>query len=369
MPKSRDLFDDSTMSFGDHLEALRIHLFKGLIGLILMFIITLIFSDRIIAVIRRPIDIALKERSHVQSAEIAAEENQLEQLGWWDSMKAWFTGSTDGDEEAEKKSAPEEELRPDTIRVKIAKTEIVRVAKEIDPDANINLELKPAADGANSETAAAQPDITILMRSPAFIGFNNAVDAVNKPITLNVQEAFMIYIKVAFVSGLIFSFPWIFYQLWLFVSAGLYDHEKRYVYIFLPVSTVLFFGGAVFCYFGVFPFVLDFLLGFNDWLGVTPQIRLSEWISFALVLPLMFGLSFQLPLVMYFIERMGIVSIQGYRDKRRLAILIIATLSMFLTPADPMSMIMMMCPLILLYELGIIFCKMNPAQNPYEAAA
>jgi sec-independent protein translocase protein TatC len=80
----------------------------------------------------------------------------------------------------------------------------------------------------------------------------------------------------------------------------------------------------------------------------------------------MFGLSFQLPLVMYFIERMDIISVEGFQEKRRLAILIIATLSMFLTPADPMSMIMMMVPLVILYELGIFFCKRNPIQNPYE---
>jgi sec-independent protein translocase protein TatC len=80
----------------------------------------------------------------------------------------------------------------------------------------------------------------------------------------------------------------------------------------------------------------------------------------------MFGISFQLPLVMYFVERLGIVSVQAYREKRRLAILIIATMSMFLTPAEPMSMVMMMVPLILLYELGIYFCRLNPARNPYE---
>src|SRR5690606_3290519 len=102
----------------------------------------------------------------------------------------------------------------------------------------------------------------------------------NKPITLTVQEAFMTYLKVAFITGLVMAAPWIFYQIWLFVAAGLYPHERRYVHVYLPMSIILFLGGASFCFFVVFPYVLDFLLGFNSLIGVVPQIRLSEWISF-----------------------------------------------------------------------------------------
>ncbi|GIS60343.1 MAG: hypothetical protein CM1200mP2_25680 [Planctomycetaceae bacterium] len=114
-----------------------------------------------------------------------------------------------------------------------------------------------------------------------FAVFRTTADRMNKPITLNVQEAFMTYLKVALIGGVVLTSPWIFYQVWLFVAAGLYPHEQRYVYVFLPFSLILFLGGILFCFFMVFPFVLTFLLGFNDWLGVTPQIRLSEWISFA----------------------------------------------------------------------------------------
>lgn len=365
MPKSKDLFDDSTMSFGDHLEALRIHLFKALIGLIVTVTITLFYSDRIIAVIRHPIDKALKEHYHSLGKEIAAEGELLEEKGFVQSLKDWWNGVKDPEEEF-----PEEnDLPRDTIHVQLDKTDLIRIVKQIDPEASIDLDRSGQKTEQNqaAPNSSSNPDWVILpMRSPAFTELRQAVDTVTKPITLNVQEAFMIYLKVALVGGLILAFPWIAYQLWLFVAAGLYVHEKRYVYVFLPISLGLFSTGAVFCYFGVFPFVLDFLLEFNSWLGVTPQIRLSEWISFALVLPLMFGLSFQLPLVMYFLERMDLVSAQAFQEKRRLAILIIATLSMFLTPADPMSMIMMMVPLILLYELGIIFCKINPVKNPYE---
>ena len=131
----------------------------------------------------------------------------------------------------------------------------------------------------------------------------------------------------------------------------------------------LFLGGVTFCFFAVFPFVLDFLLSFNEWLGVNPQIRLSEWISFAILMPLMFGIAFQLPLVMLFLERISIFDAAGYREKRRMAVLVIAVLSMFLTPADPMSMLLMMFPLILLYEFGILLCAYSPAKSPFETEA
>ena len=201
-----------------------------------------------------------------------------------------------------------------------------------------------------------------------FAVFRTTADRMNRPITLNVQEAFMTYLKVALIGGVVLTSPWIFYQVWLFVAAGLYPNEQRYVYVFLPFSLVLFFGGITFCFFLVFPFVLTFLLGFNEWLGVTPQIRLSEWISFAVLLPLLFGVSFQLPLVMLFLDRLSIFDAATYRAKRRVAILVISIISMMLTPADPASMILMMLPLVLLYELGIWLCQYMASRNPFQPA-
>ena len=95
----------------------------------------------------------------------------------------------------------------------------------------------------------------------------------------------MTYIKVAFIAGLLIASPWVFREIWMFVAAGLYPHERKYIYIYLPMSLTLFTGGAVFCFYAVFPFVLKFLLSFNAMLDVNPQIRLSEWINFAVMLP------------------------------------------------------------------------------------
>ena len=180
----------------------------------------------------------------------------------------------------------------------------------------------------------------------------------------------MIYIKVALVAGLVLSSPWIFYQIWQFVAAGLYPHERKYVHIYLPMSIGLFLGGALFCFFVVIPYVLDFLFSFNAWLNLVPQIRITEWISFAVVLPIMFGVSFQLPLVMLFLERISIFNVQIYREKRRISILVISIISMVLTPSDPVSMMLMLIPLCLLYEFGIVLCRMQPPKvSPFEIDA
>lgn len=245
-----------------------------------------------------------------------------------------------------------------TIPVRIRASQLLRSLHQIDP------ETYPVPSEEFEDRL-----ITMPMSAPEFAEFKTTAENARKPVTLNVQEAFLTYLKVAFVSGLVLASPWVFYQLWLFVAAGLYPHERKYVYIYLPMSSVLFVGGAVFCFFAVFPFVLQFLLGFNEWMGVQPQIRLSEWISFAIMLPLMFGLAFQLPLVMLFLERISVFDAAGYREKRRMAILVIAILSMFLTPADPMSMLLMMFPLIILYEFGIMLCSYSPAKSPFETEA
>ena len=176
----------------------------------------------------------------------------------------------------------------------------------------------------------------------------------------------MIYLKAALVSGLIIASPWIFWQIWSFIAAGLYPHEKRYVHVFLPFSLALFLGGNFLAFFFVFEPVLQYLFSFNDWMGIAPDPRISEWLGFFLFLPIGFGISFQLPLVMLFLDRIGVCSVKLYTSYWRVAILVIAFLSMVLTPADPTSMVLMGLPLIFLYLLGILACKFMPRmRNPY----
>ena len=186
--------------------------------------------------------------------------------------------------------------------------------------------------------------------------------------TLNIQEGFMIWLKAALIAGIVFGSPGIFWHIWGFVAAGLYPHERKYVYVFLPMSLGLFFAGVSLAFFVIFRFVIEFLLEANASLGTDLSPRLNEYVSFALILPLGFGLAFQLPLVMVFLNRIGMFSVQNYLQQWKIAILVIAFLSMILTPGgDIYSMCGMGLPLIFLYFTGIALCKYLPMGRPMGA--
>ncbi|MEC7565511.1 MAG: twin-arginine translocase subunit TatC [Planctomycetota bacterium] len=184
--------------------------------------------------------------------------------------------------------------------------------------------------------------------------------------TLNAHEGFMIWLKAAMIGGIVIASPWIFYQIWQFIAAGLYPHERKYVYIYLPFSLTLFFGGGAMAFFVVMEPVLDFLFSYNRMMEIDPDPRISEWLGFVMFLPLGFGIAFQLPLVMLMLQRIGLFTISSYLAKWRVAVLVIFIVAMFLTPADPLSMLLLGGPLTVLYFLGILLCKFMPRnRNPY----
>jgi sec-independent protein translocase protein TatC len=178
--------------------------------------------------------------------------------------------------------------------------------------------------------------------------------------TMSVTEGMMVYVQVTLVCALVLASPWVFWQLWSFVAAGLYPHERRYVFRYLPFSLGLFVGGVLVCQFLVVPKAVEALLGFNEWLGLEPDLRLGEWLGFALMLPLVFGLSFQTPLVMVLLQRLGVLSVESYRGKRRVAWFLLAVFAAVITPSvDAYSMLLLWVPLGLLYELGIVLCRLS----------
>jgi sec-independent protein translocase protein TatC len=172
--------------------------------------------------------------------------------------------------------------------------------------------------------------------------------------TMNITEGFMVYFKVSMVCGLVIGSPWIFWQIWSFVAAGLYRHEKQYVNVYLPFSLGLFLAGFFVCEFAVIPNAIRILLEFNEWMGLEPDLRLNEWLSFALLLPLVFGISFQTPLVMLFLAKLGILDPASFRRFRRIAYFTLGIFATIITPTpDAWTMCFMWVPMCLLYELGI----------------
>jgi len=208
--------------------------------------------------------------------------------------------------------------------------------------------------------AASRPDM-----APFLLWRTVEDDPRTRVTSLSVQESFGIYMKASLLVGVVIASPWIFYQVWMFVAAGLYPQEKKYVHVFLPFSLGLFLAGAALVFTFVFEPVLNFLFGFNAWLGIDPDPRISEWLSFVLILPLGFGLAFQLPLVMLFMERIGLFTLAVYLQKWRMAIMVICVASVLLTPSDPISMMLMFGPLTVLYFLGIALCRWMPRRSPY----
>lgn len=172
----------------------------------------------------------------------------------------------------------------------------------------------------------------------------------------NLPEMFFAYIKVAFIAGIMAASPLIFYQLWMFIAPGLYQKEKKMAIPFVISSTILFVGGALFGYFVVFPFGFKFFIGFsNEYVKALPSVK--QYFSFSMKLLFAFGAVFELPVIIFFLSKMGIVTPQFLKQKRKYAILLTFVLAAILTPPDVITQCMMAGPLIVLYEIGIIVSR------------
>lgn len=179
-------------------------------------------------------------------------------------------------------------------------------------------------------------------------------------IVLTPLELFVTAMKTALAAGVVLASPVVVYQLWLFVAAGLYPHERRVVHIFIPFSVVLFLAGTTFAYAVVLKYGLPLLLNFAGlaWDIARPSIRLSAAISFVLTMSVVMGVVFQLPLVMMALAKVGLVSHETYVKKWKYAIVLIVVLAALLTPPDVFTQMAMAGPMIALYWLGVLLSKM-----------
>ena len=205
----------------------------------------------------------------------------------------------------------------------------------------------------------------------ALLGFDEIMGDMHKTeegriMVISYLEQFYTHLKVALIFGLLFTFPFVLNEAWKFIGAGLYDSEQRYVKLFLPFSLGLFVVGALFGYLVLIPVALTFLA---QWGGadINMAFTLGDYIGLFFTLTLVLGLVFQTPLIMVFLNRLGLVSVQGFGKARRLAILVGFVLSAFLTPPDPFSLLLMAVPLVLLYEVGILVCRLLSLGRKKEA--
>jgi sec-independent protein translocase protein TatC len=330
MPSERDLFAEEqqmvTMSFGEHIEELRVRLILSLIGL---------FVGVIVAFVPY-LDLGWRV---MKSMEAPAK----------DALERFYRNEYDKKARA---AAETEELSP-SVEAVISAQALADALKKVAP----KLELL-SSNQLSGQTV--RFPLRYLQSTAIKMAESTVVQIDQSLISLGPLETITIYFMVCLVTGLVLVSPWVFYQGWAFVAAGLYRHERHYVKKYLPISLGLFLTGVFLCFGLVLPITLRFLLEFNVWLGVAPTLRLSEWMSFATILPLVFGIAFQTPLVMLFLERIGIFTVDDFRAKRKISILIITIAAAILTPGqDPFSMTLLAIPMILLYEMGIFLIGMR----------
>jgi sec-independent protein translocase protein TatC len=173
-------------------------------------------------------------------------------------------------------------------------------------------------------------------------------------IALGPADGFISYVKIALVTGLILSSPWVFYHLWMFIAAGLYPNEKKYVYIAAPFSAALFVAGALFFIVVVGPLTLGFLVRINNFISLSSQFSFRLYIAFVTHLMLVFGIAFQTPTAIFFLNRAGLVSLEALSRSRKYVVLLIVIVAAMATPPDVVSQIALAVPLYLLFELGIL---------------
>ena len=173
------------------------------------------------------------------------------------------------------------------------------------------------------------------------------------------QEAFFTQIKVALYAAVCVTFPITLNQIWKFVAPGLYRHEKRALWPFLSATPIMFTLGAALVQYLVMPFAIHFFLSFESAgaagsLPIQMEAKVSEYLSLVMTLIFAFGVAFQTPVLLVLLARVGIITLDDLRTKRRYAILGAVILAAVLTPPDPLSMIALAIPLIALYEVAVI---------------
>ena len=322
-----DIFAETRMSFGDHIEELRRHLIRALLGFGIALAVSMFIGHWVLEFICAPID------------------KQL--MGYYDRRME------KAKDEYLSKAREQNETEPRRQTLKIPREDLeglfglpVKSGQLLSKDKRyvlLRTVIDPTADVEKwtEYYRAFTPRPTLR--------------------SFTIMEPVLVWFKVCLITGLVLGSPWIFFQVWSFIAAGLYPQEKRLVNYYLPFSILLFLAGVALCQFVVLPQAVSALLTFNEWLGVEPELRLNDWLSFALLMPLLFGICFQTPLAMFMLERVGLMTVETYRSKRRIVLFCLAVLYVIITPTpDPWTMVLFWVPMCALYELGIWLCKLSP---------
>ena len=170
------------------------------------------------------------------------------------------------------------------------------------------------------------------------------------------SAALMTKLKVAFIAGAVLASPYVFWQIWAFIKPALYEHEKKAFRVTFGATVFLFLLGVAFCYTAVYFLAVDFFLVAGENLA-TPMLAVDKYVSFLFGFVLPFGLAFELPVALYITTKMGMTNYEMLASKRKFVILAVVVIAAFLTPPDVVSQVMLSIPILILFEISLLICK------------
>lgn len=327
----------ASMSLGDHLEELRTRLILAISGLFVGLVVCMFFGSFLIDLLLIPYDNAiLSIKKDEKPVSFDPSERYVINLVPYENAMVMLKN----DDKSESFGA-----------LDLFTFNLTPYEKVADTDKSKDSPKKKSTKAIDKQS----PD----RPSGDFIAYLTPYQAEKskKLTTISPSEGFMVYLKTSMIFGLLLSSPWVFWQIWAFVASGLYMKEKKFAHAVAPASAILFVSGSIFFMTIIAPLTMKFFMGFDSFLGFTSQFRPLDYINMILMLTMVFGLAFQMPILIVFAERMGLVTTEMLTKNRKFVVLGLVVASALMTPPDVVSQIGLAMPLYLLYEISIMTCK------------
>ncbi len=356
--------DGLQMSFLDHLDELRKRLIQSAIGVSVAFLLCFAFSGQIYNFLSIPVKKEARKARLAREAKLYGADNRevfAKDLKEGDTVR--YTYTLDSYFDFANAKIPTTSDAPKGTKIPAGTTILIKITKQGDKYAALLAE--PWVIGKTGIPAG-----TVV---PEVFGDANlppGFDTRDELVINRVGGAFSLFMQVSMYSAIAFAIPFLLYQIWAFVSPGLYEHEKKYIVPVLGVGTVLFIGGAAFAYYIAFPQACNFLLGWQE--GFQTLLTADDYLDLILLMMLGFGLVFQIPTVAFILGRIGLITAGGLLKIWRYAIVAIMIIAAVVTPTpDPVNMMILAAPMLALYFLsvGVVWIFGKPRQSDEEFAA
>ncbi len=376
--------DGKQQSLVEHLDELRKRLLISLVAVTVLTGICLYFADEILEYSVRPLREALRERSRIESVLVypKTEDRARVETLIQEHPRVRFRATHDGLGSAARFVRQSAAAKRPIDLVFVGATAIgdqgtlmSDLLDTVEPGPDVVYLVRGPKEPIVAELQL--EGVRLLLDPPSKSALNRvirrAAAAAGKAksgdlVVLSPLEPFFAYLKIALVCGLFLACPFWLYQAWMFIAPGLYGHEKRVALPAVLGASVLFMSGGLFAYYGMFPLMFDVLVNQMMPSTLTASFTVDNYLSLLLRMTVAFGAVFELPLILTALAAVGVVTADGLAKFRKIAIVIAFVLGAFLTPADPVSQIMMALPLVIFYEVGVLAARAMERRRAAEDA-